>query len=160
VSESPPILSCTESLTNFPVREAQLRPGRSSGAESVSQLKGMTIDTPLTPPHDKRGSERLMKRAATEGRMTYNDMAGTGKRKRKKRKSGHGLKSMDQQPRASRSNESGTSSDGAPQRTPSRQTHQTVRHDCFKSTGQSKETHDQLLVSGRRNQPTAFADTP
>lgn len=157
MSEPPPILSCTESLTNFPVREAQLRSGRCSGTESVSQLKGMTIDTPLTPPHDKRGSERLMKQAATEGRTTYNYMAGTGERKRKKRKSGHGLKSMDQQPRASRSNESG---DSAPQRTPSRQTHQTVRHDCFKSTGQSKETHDQLLVSGRRNQPTAFADTP
>lgn len=142
MSEPTPIPSCTESLTKFSVREAQLRSGRSGGAESVSQLKRTTIDTPLTPPHDKRESERLMKQAATEGRTTYNDMAGTGERERKKRKSGHDLKSIDQQLRASRSNESGTFNDSAPQTTLSRQTQQTVRHDCFKSTGQSKETHD------------------
>ncbi|KAJ5111855.1 hypothetical protein NUU61_001485 [Penicillium alfredii] len=118
------------------LREAQLRTGRCSGTESVSQLKGMTIETPFTPPHGKRGSERLMKQAATEGRTIYNDTAGTGERKRKKRKSGHGLKLMDQQPGASRSDEIGISSDNAPQRTPSPQTHQ---------TSQANETNPQRL---------------
>ncbi|KAJ5160975.1 uncharacterized protein N7482_007979 [Penicillium canariense] len=122
------------------LREAQLRTGKCSGTESISRPKATTFETPLTPPNGTRGSERLEKLAATEGRTTYNDMVGPGERKRKKWKGGHGLKLMDQQPRASRSNESGTSSDSAPQRTPSHQTHQTFQAD---------ETNPQRLPTPR-----------
>lgn len=122
------MLSCPESLTIFPVLEAQLRSGKCSGTESIAQLKEITTETPLTPPHDKCGSERLMKYAATKGRTTYNDMAGAGERKRKKRKSGYGLELMDQQARASISYENETSSDNELQRISSPQTHQTVRY--------------------------------
>ncbi|KAJ5277644.1 hypothetical protein N7524_003797 [Penicillium chrysogenum] len=108
------------------LREAQLRTERGSGSEPNSQLKEKTIETPLTPPHDKHGSERLLKQAVTEGRTTYNDMAGIGERKRKKRNNGHGLKLMDQHPGASASCESGISSGKAPQKNLSPQTCQTV----------------------------------
>ncbi|KAJ5989702.1 hypothetical protein N7481_004912 [Penicillium waksmanii] len=120
------------SLTTHAVnhlREAQLRTGKCSGTESISRLKATTLETPLTPPNDTRGSERLEKLAATEGRTTYNDMAGTGERKKRKRKSRHGFKLMDRQPGAPRSCESGISSDNSPQRTLSPQTYQTSEAD-------------------------------
>lgn len=133
VSEPPPSATRYRDIDNFLVREAQLRIERGSGSEPNSQLKEKKIETPLTPPHDKRGSERLLKRAATEGRTTYNDMAGIGGRKRKKRNNGHGLKSMDRHSGASASCESGMSSDKTPQKIMSPRTRQTVRHYCFKS---------------------------
>ena len=101
----------------------------------------MTIETPLTPTYDKRGSERLMKKAAAEGRTTYNDMFGTQEWKRKKRRIGSGLNTIDQQP-GGESHETGISSEKAPQRTSSPQTHQMVRKYRFRSTGRNKETHE------------------
>lgn len=133
VGEPLPTAKRYRDIDKFLVREAQLRIERGSGSEPNSQLKEKKIETALTPPHDKRGSERLLKQAATEGRTTYNDMAGIGERKRKKRNNGHGLKLMDQHPGASASCESGISSDKAHQENLSPQTRQTVRHYCFKS---------------------------
>ncbi|OQE13963.1 hypothetical protein PENSTE_c040G07762 [Penicillium steckii] len=87
------VTSLTAHAVNH-LREAQIRTGRCSGTEAISQPNEMTIETPLTPPYDKRGSERLMKKAAAEGRTTYNDMVGTQEWKRKKRRIGSGLNTV------------------------------------------------------------------
>jgi hypothetical protein len=75
------VLSYTGPLTIFLVREAQLRTGKCSGTESISRLKATTLETPLTPPNDTRGSERLEKLQRRAERPTMIGLAqGNGKR--------------------------------------------------------------------------------
>jgi hypothetical protein len=114
-------------LTIVLVRKTQLATTRGIASDPTSQLKEMTIETPPTPAYDKRESERLMKQAATQGRATYNDMTGTGERKRKRR-SRHGSKSTDQAKETSAGGGNATSRDKAPQRTSSLENHHAVMH--------------------------------
>ncbi|KAI2671308.1 hypothetical protein LCP963914a_9669 [Penicillium roqueforti] len=68
--------------------------------EPISQAKEATIETPPTPPHETRGSYRLMKQTGKDGPTTYSDMASTEKKK-KKRKRSDKSELIDQPPGAS-----------------------------------------------------------
>ncbi|CDM37263.1 hypothetical protein DTO013E5_8369 [Penicillium roqueforti] len=83
--------------------------------EPISQAKEATIETPPTPPHDTRGSYRLMKRTGKEGPTTYSDMASTEKKKKKRRKRSHRSELIDQPPGSSVADGNGTAKDKAPE---------------------------------------------
>ncbi|KAJ5542726.1 hypothetical protein N7535_005150 [Penicillium sp. DV-2018c] len=95
------------------VYEARL--GIAGGAtEPISQAKEATIETPPTPPHDTRGSYRLMKQTGKQGPTTYSDMASTEKKKKKKRKRSDRSELIDPPPGASVADGNGTAKDKAP----------------------------------------------
>lgn len=94
--------------------------------EPISQAKEATIETPPTPPHDTRGSYRLMKRTGKEGPTTYSDMASTEKKKKKKRKRSHRSELIDQPPGSSVADGNGTAKDKAPEESISPEVQTTV----------------------------------
>ncbi|KAJ5418699.1 uncharacterized protein N7487_002249 [Penicillium crustosum] len=83
--------------------------------EPISQAKEATIETPPTPPHETRGSYRLMKQTGKNGPTTYSDMASTEKKKKKKRKRSDQSELIDQPPGASVADGTGTAKVKAPE---------------------------------------------
>jgi hypothetical protein len=96
------------------VRKARLVTARCV-PEPTFEPKEATTETPPTPPHDIRGSYRLMKQTGKDGPTTYSDMASTEQKKKKKRKRSDKPELIDQPPGALVADGNGTAKDKAPE---------------------------------------------
>lgn len=97
--------------------------------EPIYGPKEATIETPPTQPHE-RGSYRLMKQTGKEGPTTYNDMASTEKKNKKKRKRNESLKRVDEPPGVSVGYGNGGAKDKALQELLSLEARPLVGHHC------------------------------
>jgi hypothetical protein len=108
--------------------------------EPISQAKEATIETPPTPPHETRGSYRLMKQTGKDVPTTYSDMASTEKKKKKKRKRSDKSELIDQPPGASVADGTGTAKDKAPEESISPEIQTTVYYFVFQIEGSLMDT--------------------
>lgn len=108
--------------------------------EPISQAKEAIIETPSTPPHETRGSYRLMKQTGKDVPTTYSDMASTEKKKKKKRKRSDKSELIDQPPGASVADGTGTAKDKAPEESISPEIQTTVYYFVFQIEGSLMDT--------------------